>query len=43
MSVVRHYTTRLRHSHRLQYRTARVLAILIPLALLMYAIYASRN
>lgn len=43
MGVVRHYTTRLRHSHRLPYRAARVLAILIPMGLLVYVIYASRN
>ena len=37
-SQLRHYTSRLQHSRRLRYRTARLLAIWLPLALFLYAL-----
>ena len=35
---LRHYTTRLRHSRRLRYRTARLLVIWLPLLIFLYAL-----
>ncbi|HEY8630298.1 MAG TPA: hypothetical protein VIL73_07070 [Gaiellaceae bacterium] len=35
---LRHYTSRLQHSRRLRYRTARLLAIWLPLVLFVYAL-----
>lgn len=35
---LRHYSTRLRHSHRLRYRIARLLVILLPLVVFLYTL-----
>jgi hypothetical protein len=35
---LRHYTTRLRHSRRLRYRTGRLLVIWLPLLIFLYAL-----
>ena len=35
---LRHYTTRLRWSRRLRYRLARLVVVVLPLALLLYAL-----
>jgi hypothetical protein len=35
---LRHYTTRLRHSRRMRYRTARLLVIWLPLLIFLYAL-----
>jgi hypothetical protein len=37
-SQLRHYTSQLQYSPRLRYRTARLLAIWLPLALFLYAL-----
>ena len=37
-SQLRHYTSRLQHSRRLRYRTARLLVIWLPLVLFLYAL-----
>ncbi len=37
-SQLRYYTSRLQHSRRLRYRTARLLVILLPLVLFLYAL-----
>ena len=37
-SQLRHYTSRFQHSRRLRYRTARLLAIWLPLVLFLYAL-----
>lgn len=43
MTHLRHYTTRIRHSHRLRYRVARLLVILLPLVLFLYALDLARH
>jgi hypothetical protein len=40
--VFQHYTARLRRSHRLRYRIARVLVLMLPLVLFLYAIKLAR-
>jgi hypothetical protein len=42
LSHLRHYTTRLRRSQRLRYRIARLLVILLPLVLFLYAVKLAR-
>ena len=37
-SQLRRYTSRLQHSRRLSYRTVRLLAIWLPIALFLYAV-----
>jgi hypothetical protein len=39
---LRHYTARFRRSRRLRYRIARLLVILLPLVLFLYALALTR-
>jgi hypothetical protein len=43
LSHLRHYTARLRRSQRLRYRIARLLVILLPLVLFLYALALGRR
>jgi hypothetical protein len=43
LSDLRHYTARVRRSHRVRYRIARLLVILLPLVLFLYALALARR
>jgi hypothetical protein len=40
---LRHYTTRLRYSRRLRYRSARLLVIWLPLLIFLYTLLLART